>query len=209
MAHSGHIHFGVIQRTKKKSALGCLAYQSCAKFRDDLGNYADYRSEVPWHIGTAILLPPGADPEFAHPENFLLAAIFRETRRDAQEGRTLDLSMPRCVPAGLEVAIGAWALAPLAEIGMAMQIDVERPTASDDGPNPHIHVFLSQRQLDRDGFGIKRREWNEVFRRDRGRYLRALIASRVTAACALLGLPGVVDPRPNAVRKHRNYGPYS
>jgi len=88
-------------------------------------------------------------------------------------------------------------MAPFVRLGMAAWIDIECPPASDGELNPHCHVYLSQRVLEADGFGKKQRDWNRLFRRGKARYFRALIAGRITLACALLGIGAHVDPRRN------------
>ena len=193
-----HIHFGVIQRSKGQTALARLAYQRCSRCSDPYGRHADYRGDLEWHKGTAILIPSGGTPEYSDPTEFLLAVIHQESRRDAQEGRTIDFALPRSVPEGLELAIGAWALAPLVKMGMTIEVDAERPFASDGRPHPHIHAYAAQRELTASGFGAKRREWDLLLRKKRGRFIRHMIASRIAAACQLLGLPTHVDPRPKA-----------
>jgi hypothetical protein len=194
--HPGHIHSSVIQRSARQSALGRLAYQACTSFEDDFRK-ADYSQFSEHHRGHVILLPEDAPPEFAEMENFLMATAFRETRIDAQEGRAVDFSIPRAVPEALLLPVAAFTMAPFVRLGMAAWIDVECPPASDGELNPHCHVYLSQRVLEEDGFGKKQRDWNRFFRRDKGRYFRALVAGRLTLACAFLGIGAHVDPRRN------------
>jgi hypothetical protein len=194
-----HIRLGVIAGSRGRSALGRLAYQSCAQFNDGK-RHADYRRYFGTHGGTAVLLPSGADPHFADQYNFLMATIFREVRLDAQGGRTLDFSLPRAIPEPLLLPVAAFVCAPFAKTGMAVQIDVECPNASDGQSNGHAHAYISQRALEADGFGLKVREWNQLFRRDRGRHIRSVIGGRITVACALLGVAAYVDPRRNDER---------
>lgn len=183
-----HVHLGVIQRSRRQTARARLAYQSCQKCRDQFGNHGDYRAAQEWHLGTVVLLPPGADPKLASPPKFLDAVVRAERRHDAQEGRTLDFTLPRAIPYGLEILVASWIVAPLVRAGMAMQLDVERPPALDGAPNPHVHVFIAQRELLWSGFGKKRREWNKAFRDDNGGAIRQLVLSRIDSACQILGV---------------------
>ena len=194
-----HIRLGVIAGSRGQSALGRLAYQSCAQFNDGKRR-GDYRQYFETHGGTIVLLPSGADPQFADQYNLLMATIYREVRKDAQHGRTIDFSLPRAIPRPLLLPVAAFACAPLAKLGMAMQIDIEWPHASDGKSHVHGHVFVFQRALESDGFGLKVREWNWLFWRDRGRYIRSVIAGRITMACALIGVAAYVDPRRNDER---------
>jgi len=189
-----HIRLSVIQRSRGNSALARFAYQACAAF-DDGVRQADYRSFSPYHRGTVILLPTDAPPEIANQYNLFEAAAFRESRWDAQDGRAIDFLLPRALDDDLLLPVAAFALAPFAETGMVARIDVESPPASDSVRNPHAHAWLSQRVLEPDGFGLKCRAWNTLFRRDGGRYVRAIIAGRISLAAALVGVAAYVDPR--------------
>jgi hypothetical protein len=194
-----HIEQGVIQRTKRNTALHRLAYQMNTYFNDGI-SHGDYGRFAGDHLGGVILLPPGSSAEFADECNFVYAVGFGEERADAQEGRTIDFSLPRELPHDLLLSVAAFALAPFVYRGMATRIDIECPRASDNGWNPHGHAYLSQRYLEATGFGNKGREWNALFLRNLGRYVRAVIAARVTLACALLGVAAYMDPRRNEVR---------
>jgi hypothetical protein len=150
--------------------------------------------------GRGDFVAAGASAEFADDCTFVVATGFRETRADAQAGRTVDFSLPRELPNELLLPVAAYAMAAFVEQGMAVRIDIECPPASDNAPNPHAHCYVAQRVLGPDGFGRKGREWNEQFLRNMGRHVRAVIAERVTRACAMLGVAAYVDPRTNEER---------
>jgi hypothetical protein len=194
-----HIKFGVVQQSKGYTTLGRLSYQTNGYFNDGnrRADYGKYRGD---HDGGLILLPHGASAEFADMGNFLMAAAFREVRVDAQGGRTIDFAFPRELPRELLRPVAAFVLAEFAAQGMAVRLDIEYPVASDEDYNPHCHAWLAQRVLEPDGFGKKRPEWDRQFLRDKARYARALIAGRLTLACALLGVAAYVDPRRNEER---------
>lgn len=194
-----HIELGVIQRKKGNTALRRLAYQMNTYFNDGI-SHGDYGRFSGDHLAGAILLPRGSSAEFKDECNFVCAVGFREARVDGQQGRTIDFSLPRELPKDLLLPAAAFALAPFVDRGMATRIDIECPRASDNGWNPHGHAYLSQRYLEATGFGNKGREWNALFLRNLGRYVRAVIAGRVTLACALLGVAAHMDPRRNEVR---------
>lgn len=193
------IHTRVIQTSKGDTAAVRFAYQTCST-ADHLFGHVDYRCYAPYHVGGSVLLPMGAPEELAEWKIFSKAVISRETRRNAQEGRVLDFALPRGVPRELLLPLAAFALLPFVELGMALRLDIECVDASDGEPNPHAHAWLSQRELKQGGFGLKVRAWNALFRRDGCRYIRALVAARLTLGCAILGVEAYVDPRRNDVR---------
>jgi hypothetical protein len=191
-----HINSDVLQRSHGQSAIMQLGYQMCTYAADDR-SHADYSRFAGDHRGGVILLPKGANAEFADDLSFIMATCFREKRKDAQEGRVVNFALPREVPPHLLLLVAAFVMAHFVQRGMAVRIDIECPPASDAGLNPHAHCYLSQRVLEEDGFGQKGRPWNAEFRSNQGRDYRAIIAARLTVACALLGIAAFVDPRCN------------
>ncbi len=193
------IHFGIVQSSRKYTAIARLAYQTCSSACDQFGR-VDYQRYACFRVGGGVLLPTDAPASFAEWENFYPMAAFRETRRNAQHGRILDFALPRAVPREQLVPLAAFALLPFVQLGMAVRLDVECVPASDGEPNPHAHAWLAQRVLEQDGFGLKERSWNTLFRRDGGKYVRALVAARLTLGCAILGVEAYVDPRSNHMK---------
>lgn len=194
-----HIHLAVLQRSKKKTVVGHLNYITCGALSIAVSG-PDYQAYRQYSHGYQVLLPVGAPPEYADIDVFAAAITARERRVDAQEGRTIDFAIPRVVPPDRYLFVASFVMAGFVRLGMATCVAVESPPATDGRPNPHGHAVLAQRSLAHDGFGGKVKDWNALFLRDNGRYARALIASRLTLACALLGLPAHVDPRSNKDR---------
>jgi hypothetical protein len=190
-----HIQFGVIRRSRAQSARARQAYQSCGVAITVTGDKLDFRSHRHQHLGTQILLPPGGDEALLNPDVFIAAIEQAERRYDAQECRTLDFDLPRGLKLHEMLPAAAFIIAPLVHAGMAAQVDVECPMASDGGEHPHAHVMLAMRELHGSHFGAKRRDWNTWFTARNGREMRALIAARLTLVAAICGLDIVADPR--------------
>jgi hypothetical protein len=153
-----------------------------------------------------VLLPRHADAALSDPHTLLERTAFRETRRDAQEGRRLVIMLPRAVPTALAACVVAYAIAPWIELGMVAQIDVHEPLASDGVRHPHVHIWISQREVEGAEFGRKNREWNRIFVRQ-VRVFRASIAARMTQAMAMLGIAEAVDPRSHRVANRQPPSP--
>ncbi|WP_448030759.1 MobA/MobL family protein [Bradyrhizobium liaoningense] len=197
------IYFAVLKRSEDYTAAERFAYQTCDVAEGKFGR-VDYRSDADCHIGGGVLLPMGAPAGFADWETFRAAAVSTEKRKDGQEGRIVDFSLPRGVARMLLLPLAAFALLPFVEHGMAVRLDVECVDASDGKPNPHAHSWLAQRRMDQHGFSLKERKWNAEFRRNKGRYARARIAGRLTLGCAILGIDAYVDPRTNEAKGEGN-----
>jgi hypothetical protein len=193
-----HYDVGVIQRSRGQSAFAFAAYTSCTRFNAG-HRRGDYRRDAGSHVGTVLLVPPEAPAEYGDEATFLMA-LAAERRHDAQEGRTVTFSIPRAVPAELWPAVATFVMAYFADLGMLARMDIESPLASDGLPNPHCHALLAQRSIDRLGFGNKQKVWDQLFRLHGGSHVRAIVAARLTLACAILGLPNHFDPRSNEKR---------
>lgn len=192
-----HIQLGVISRTKLASARAVQAYNMCARGYDITGATIDFSKYKHQHVGTAILLPRGSTAKLLDPTVFIEAIEKSEVRVDAQEARTIQFDLPRGLSTELMMPVAAFVLAPFIQLGMAVQIDVECPRASDGGEHPHVHVLMAMRELCGDKFGKKVREWNSIFVVRNGRFVRGIIAARLTIAAAFVGLDTVADPRAN------------
>lgn len=193
MSHC-HINISRCQLSKGTGYLIRKAYQECGIASVDNHVY-DFRAERNSHRGTIVLVPRVVDPAFADPD-FLAGAVLAASKRvDAQQGRTMDVALPREIPAGHELLAAAWVILPFVQAGMIAQIDAQRPLASDGEDNPHFHAVLTLRRADGRRLGPKCGEWELLFSRNRYRHVRALFASRLTAVAAHFGQAVPVDPR--------------
>jgi hypothetical protein len=195
-----HCHLGVIQRSRRQTAGRRIAYQSCSIHVDDVWGISDYSSRRREHAGHIILLAADVPVYLLEPVAFHAAITERGPRIDSQEGFTIDFALPREVPASQRLLLAAFALKPLVDVGMAGRVDVHVARASDGKPQPHAHAILSQSVLSEHGFGRRHPGWTELMRRDSGRYVRAVIAGRLTLGCQMLGLDVRLDPRSAATR---------
>lgn len=190
-----HCHMSVVQRSRRNSAGKRLAYQMCLTHHDPVWGWSDYTTRRREHAGSAILLPSDTPESLMNVERFRFALTAREKRIDGQEGFTIDFGLPRAIPQEQWLRLAAFVLGPFIDEGMAAQIDIHCPKASDGFSQPHCHALLSQRVMGDNGFGRKNPNWALMMRHRNGQQVRALIAGRLTLACQLLGLDVRLDPR--------------
>jgi hypothetical protein len=89
---------------------------------------------------------------------------------------------------------------PFVTAGMIVQGDLHAPPAEGGITNLHVHLQLSLRRIEGDGFArCKAREWNRLFYRS-PKILRAEIAGKLTAFCAEHGIEYDGDSRSNVER---------
>ena len=77
-----HCNLGVIQRTKGQSAYAFSAYAGCTRFNDG-HRRGDYRRDAGSHVGTVMMAPPQAPPEYGDEATFLME-LAAERRHYAQ-----------------------------------------------------------------------------------------------------------------------------
>lgn len=125
-----------------------------AKGRIDKDGYGVLHREV--------MAPEGAPDWVFDLQKLANAVEGREKRKDAQLYRELEVSLPREL--GLEdwkAMLRAFVERTCVRVGMVAAIFIHNERASDGGDNPHAHIMLTMRDLGPDGFGLKRREWND------------------------------------------------
>ena len=81
-----------------------------------------------------------------------------ERRKDAQLAREMEIALPIELNKDEQVAlVRAFAQRAFVSKGMVVDLALHR----DNPENPHAHLLLTTRELTQEGFGHKRRDWNE------------------------------------------------
>jgi Ti-type conjugative transfer relaxase TraA len=112
-------------------------------------------------LHSEIMLPLGAPSWMADRQALIDAIEARETRKDAQLLREIEVSLPRELTLDQQRAlVRDFVRAAFVSKGMVADIAIHDERASDGGRNPHAHVLLSMRAIGPDGFGAKVRAWN-------------------------------------------------
>ena len=148
----------VIGRSAGRSATAAAAYRSGEQLVDErTGQVHDYtgKSDI---YGSEILLPEGA-PERLGDRALLWNEVERvEKRKDAQLSREVMIALPAELSHDQKEALAReYVQAEFVSQGMIADIGYH----DFDSPNPHAHIMLTMRSVDEDGFGKKRREWNQ------------------------------------------------
>ena len=193
---------GIIQRSRGGSAIRRSAYQACQRMEDPNGVVFDYSKnrDSHGHVQTIVCAPPGSPPWVQDPRTLWLKAVCAERRRDAQEARTIELSLPRSLPRDLWEGCVRAVVAPFVAVGMVVQADIHERPAADDDPNGHVHLEGTMRRIENDGFSShKARDWNDLFL-GQAKKIRMQIAEILNAFCAQHGVDYRADPRSNLER---------
>lgn len=159
VAHSGKIggmiymevislHIGIISRGNGRSAIQMAAY--CAReklYSDYTGRSYDYtnRQDLVYH---EIMLPDYAPNTFHNPEVLWNSVEKIEKSKNAQLARTVIIALPRELSHSVHIQmVRQYAQEFFVQQGMCVDISIHD---KGDG-NPHAHLLLTTRSLDRDG----------------------------------------------------------
>ncbi len=153
-----HFNVKIVSRGKGASAVAKAAYISGEKIKNEYdGTIHDYRRKREI-VHKEILLPDNAPQHFKKRSVLWNAVEKSETRKNSQTARHIDAALP-------------------VEISRSEQIDLVRNFCNQcfiskgmcadfaihdkgDG-NPHVHILLTTRKVDENGFTKKERSWND------------------------------------------------
>jgi Ti-type conjugative transfer relaxase TraA len=157
-----HLSVKVISRASGRSAVAAAAYRGAERLHDErLGrdHYFTYKDGV---VHSEVMLPEGAPPEFADREKLWNAVEAAEKRKDAQLSREVEFAIPRKMNKSQGIALARdFVEAEFVEKGMIADLNVHWDIGKDGLAKPHAHVMLTMREVGKDGFGAKVREWNK------------------------------------------------
>ena len=156
--------------TKEKpySAVAAAAYASRSRTWDKryVAKTQDYSRRT--DLAASFILAPPHAPEWVYDRHKLWSAV--EEREDqsnrketAQLFRGTVVSLPRELTLEQNIQLlRDYFTNEYVSLGMIADINVHYERASDGGMNPHAHIMLTMRDIGPDGFGLKRRDWNDV-----------------------------------------------
>ncbi len=158
-----HLSVKVISRSSGRSAVAAAAYRGAERLHDErLDREHDFTNKD-GVIHSEVMLPEDAPEEFADREKLWNAVEAAEKRKDAQLAREVEFAIPRELTKeqGIELA-REFTEAEFVEKGMIADLNVHWDIGKDGQPKPHAHVMLTMREVGKDGFGAKVRDWNKA-----------------------------------------------
>jgi len=154
-----HLSMQVISRSKGQSAVASASYRSGEQLVDErTGETKFYKREVQ---PETMILSPSHAPQWVQDRNRLWNEVEKiEKRKDSQLAREINVALPRELSNEKQKElIQNFAQKEFVDKGMIADIAIHR----DDKENPHAHIMLTMRTIDKDGFGKKERDWNADF----------------------------------------------
>ena len=153
-----HLHAKIVSRGAGRSVVAAAAYRAGAELRDEqVGLTFDYTKKS--GVDHAEILAPDGAPAWVIDRGALWNAVEAvEKRKDAQLAREIEVALPIELTKAEQVAlVRDFAMQQFVAKGMVVDLAVHR----DNPDNPHAHLLLTTRQIGPDGFGAKRRDWND------------------------------------------------
>lgn len=152
-----HCSFSVGSRSSGSSSVASAAYREGEKIEDKrTGVIHDYSRKS--DVIESIILAPKDAPEFCKKSSDLWNEVERiEKRKDSQLFREVTLALPReqsheqnknCVE--------DYCTKNFIDQGMVAHLSYHESK----NENPHVHIMLTMRELNKKGFGQKNRSWN-------------------------------------------------
>lgn len=184
-----HLSAKLIKRSAGQSSTAAAAYRSGTRVADlRTGEVHDYRRKGGVDY-SAVMAPSGA-PEWAQDRAELWnEAELAEKRKDAQVAREIVVALPRELTKEQMVGlISHFVKSEFVSDGMVADINIHNSGSG----NPHAHILLTTRSINKDGFGKKERTWNDKEKLEGWREYWALAANK---ALLMTGHEARIDHR--------------
>ena len=155
-----HLSVKVISRSSGRSAVAAAAYRGAERLHDErLDRDHDFTNKD-GVVHSEVMLPEGA-PEICRPRKALERGRGCRKRKDAQLSRgRIRYSARADKEQGIELAGSLPSR--VRRKGMIADLNVHWDIGADGQPKPHAHVMLTMREVGKDGFGAKVRDWNKA-----------------------------------------------
>ena len=152
-----HLSMKPMSRASGRSSVAAAAYRAAEKLenqRDGLVHDFSRRSGVEH---AEIVLPEGADTEWAKDRSALWkAAEASEKRRDARVAREIEVALPHELSAEQRLELTREFAQGLADrYGVAVDFAIHSPHGHTDVRNHHAHIMMTTRKLGPEGLGEK------------------------------------------------------
>ena len=153
-----HFSSKIIQRSKGRSVVAAAAYRSGTKIKSEYDGLIHNYKRKSGIVSSEIILPTNAPVWMTDRAMFWNSVEISEKRRDAQLAREIEFSLPLEFDQKTREAIAReFVVTEFVARGMIADVNFHDV----DGKNPHVHVLLSLREVNENGFGNKNRDWNK------------------------------------------------
>jgi len=158
-----HFSAKVIGRSSGRSAVAAAAYRAGERLHDErIDRTHDFTNKA-GVLHSEVMLPKDAPEAFADRATLWNAVEAAEKRKDAQLAREVEFALPRELSKKDNIKLAReFVKAEFVEKGMIADLNVHWDIGEDGKAKPHAHVMLTMREVTKDGFGAKFRDWNRT-----------------------------------------------
>lgn len=196
-----HFSLSLVQRSRGQSVVAVAADRARVKLYDNslgLLQAPQKNKSKTQPIFSEVLLPPDAPARWLQREALWNEVEAAEIRRDASLAREVEFAIPSELSQGEAILlVRAYAIEAFISHGMIGDINVHWAVRADGFPKPYAQILLTMRRASQEGFGLKKRSWND---RSQVLYWRALWSEMANTHLAALGHKARIDHRSHAVR---------
>lgn len=193
-----HLSGSIISRSQGRSAIASAAYRSGEKLSDENRGVVHDYSKKQGVVFSEVFLPEGAPEAFKKREALWNAVEKHEKRKDAQLAREFNIALPRELTIQQNKAlITEFVRHEWVAQGMIADVCFHNDLMRDGNRQPHAHVMLTLREVNKEGLGKKVRDWND---KERLLQWRESWANSVNHHLAMNGFDVQIDHRSNEAR---------
>ena len=151
-AKSLHTHVDIVTRSKGASVIAKAAYNARDKLNDEhYGKVHDYSKKEDL-VFSKIFLPEHISKEFSVREYLWNSVEKIEKRKNSQLARNLLFTLPRELNEEDRIKlISEFIEENFTSKGMIADCNIHNPLASDNEEQPHAHILLTLREIDKQG----------------------------------------------------------
>lgn len=153
-----HFNVKMVSRSDGGCCVASAAYIAGEKIKNERdGKTHDYRSKSEV-VYKEILLPTNAPPEYRDRVKLWNAAEIAEKRKNSQTARSINAALPKELSRDDQIElVQRFCEQCFVSKGMCCDLAIHD---KGDG-NPHVHILLTTRKIDKSGFTQKERSWND------------------------------------------------
>ncbi len=153
-----HFSVGIISRSKGRSATAAAAYRAAEKIKDlRTGEIHDYRKKK--GVDEKFILAPPQAPDWVYNRSLLWNKVeLGERRKDSQLSREINVALPvEFSKSQQTILVKEFVQEQFVDQGMIADVAFHNLSSH----NPHAHIMLTMREIDKDGFSKKKQTaWN-------------------------------------------------
>ena len=154
-----HYSAKIIGRSSGRSAVASVAYRAGVKLENERDGVTHDYSRKNGVVYCEIMLPENAPKSYENRSVLWNAVEQAEKRKDAQTAREVEIALPIEFDLREQILIlRDYIKENFVDEGMCADLSIHD---KGDG-NPHAHIMLTTREVTKDGFLKKNREWNKA-----------------------------------------------